>query len=108
MPGADLSPALELAVSLLANGQTIPAHLCDRKPKDVDDIARCAIGTGVIDGNGGVICVHKPGDVVCIAYDVRGLLVTSTTTGMPCRVNAGAQCKVGTLTFGKEGVPHGP
>lgn len=102
----DLSPALELAVSLLAEGHTIPAHLCDRWPKDVADIARCSIGTGLIDGNGGTIHVHSPGDAVCLAYDVRGQLVTSTTTGMPCRVTNGAQCRVGPLAFGKDGKPH--
>lgn len=103
----DLSPALELAVSLIAEGQTIPAHLCCDDPKDVADIDRCSLGVGHVDGNGGLIVALRPGTVVCLAYDVRGQLVTSTTTGMPCPVQQGAQCKVGPMALGKDGRPHG-
>jgi hypothetical protein len=98
----DLSPALELAVSLIAEGQTIPAHLCCDNPRDVADIERCSLGVGMVDGNGGMIEATRQGTVVCLAYDVRGQLVTSTTTGMPCPVQEGAQCRVGPMTNGIE------
>lgn len=104
---ADLAPALELALRLIAEGERIPAYLCDGEPRTLGEVRRFQIGTGEVGHDGGTVTVHRAGVATCIAYDVGGRLITSTTTGMPCRVYPGAQCRVGPLTFGKDGVPHG-
>ena len=102
-----LSPALELALRMTMEDEAIPAYLCDEQPQNVADIERCALGRGAVDAEGGIIAVQRDGVAECIAYDVKGQLAVSRTTGMPCRVYAGARCKVGPLAFGKDGKPHG-
>ena len=106
MPGGDLSPALELAVRLLAEGQAIPASLCNAKPLSVGDIKRVRLGHGEVSAEGGLISVTRSGVCRCIAYDVRGQLVTTQTTAMPCQVTGGTHAKIGALVSGSNGVPH--
>ena len=101
-----ISPALELAIALIAQDQSIPAYLCSGVPRDVDDIDRVRLGVGMIDGNGGMIAVDREGVAVCIAYDVKGQLVTSLSAAMPLRVHRGSRAKVGPLAMGKNGVAH--
>jgi len=96
---SELSPALTMAVQLIANGDRIAAYLCDRMPHSVADIENCSIGSGNIGGDGGMLFVRKDAEAVCIAYDVGGQLVVSTPQNLPCRVAKGAQCKVGPLTL---------
>lgn len=97
----DLSPALELAVRLLARGEEIPCHLCSRIPTDVADIQRCTLGHGPVSGEGGLIRVHVTGMAQCLAYDVRGQLVTSLSAAMPLEVRRGVLAKVGPLALGR-------
>lgn len=102
---ADVSPVLELAVRLIAEGWDIPAFLCDAPPFNHHDIARCRLGAGMINSNGGEFEIEREGVAVCIAYDVRQKVATSRTTAMPVRVHPGQRVVVGPLAFGKNGVP---
>lgn len=102
----NLSPALELAVAMIAEGHTIPAYLCKGTPVSVSDIGRVRLGVGMLGGDGGIIAVDKPGLASCIAYDVRGQLVLTRPLGLPAMVHASQHCRVGPLTFGKDGKPH--
>ena len=94
-----LSPALELAIQLFAEGRTIPAHLCAATPVDVHDIRRVRLGFGRVGADGGTLQIDKEGVATCIAYDVQGQLVTSVTPAMPIRVHPGQQAKVRALTL---------
>lgn len=95
----DLSPALQLAVDLIANGAEIDCWLCSAIPDNVDDIARVALGSGTINVGGGMVTVEHAGTAVCLAYDVNGQLLTTTTTNMPLIVWQGTGARVRALTL---------
>lgn len=94
-----LSPALRLAVNLIAEGKTIPVHLCAEIPVDVRDIRRVRLGHGRVGSDGGLLHVTRTGTARCLAYEVEGQLVTTVTAAMPIDVHPGQSAKVRALSL---------
>lgn len=95
----ELSPALQLAVHLIAQGEAICAYLCDHVPLTVEDMKEHALGVGWVDVNGGEIKLHRKGWIECVGYDVGGSLVVTKPNYCPQFGRAGQRARVGTLTM---------
>lgn len=107
MTGKALSPAIKMAVRLLAMNETLSGALCHSIPKSVEDIDRVRLGEGRVGARGGEFVCTRAGTALCIAYDVDGQLLITRPSGLPMPVSNGQRAIVGPLVFGLDGQPHG-
>jgi hypothetical protein len=97
-----LSPGLQLAVHLMEGG-TVQAHLCEREPGSLGELAVDSLGEGSFTAEGGTFKVFRRGWITCIAVPWDGQLVITRPQYLPLFGRKGQAAKCGPLQLATNG-----
>lgn len=96
--GMVYDPALRAAAAM-AEGVRIPFHLCERRPRTVEEIPGVSLGTGLVDKKGGTFVFRRAGWCECLAAAWEGQLVITTPDYLPLWGKEGQKAKCGKLVI---------